>query len=296
MEKGSLLDLEASSEAALNPQTLSFQEFSSSGSAMAGSSAPQGGSRMGSQMGSQDLKPAQDTGGFSDPSAAAVPTGSAAFWTIAYYQPLFDVDTVQVLNRVKGSLLPRPRGAFFELIAANPDLYGPFWVATTLIFAMAITGNLASYFAFVQVLTPDGKLDPLAKKWQYDFSQLTVAGSVIYSYVTLLPLLFWLLLRYYEASKKLADVLCIYGYTMAIFIPVTVLCVLPSNLLRWLLVLLGGAISSIFLLSNFHAHLADCFPYGEGDAKKKTYSLLGLMLGFHIVLVFVFKVYFFHYG
>ena len=238
---------------------------------------------MGSQMGSQDLKPAQDTGGFSDPSAAAVPTGSAAFWTIAYYQPLFDVDTVQVLNRVKGSLLPRPRGAFFELIAANPDLYGPFWVATTLIFAMAITGNLASYFAFVQVLLPDGKPDPLAKKWQYDFSQarpssrlgyalgrphprpraprslppraaslpappqpyllaaqLTVAGSVIYSYVTLLPLLFWLLLRYYEASKKLADVLCIYGYTMAIFIPVTVLCVLPSNLLRWLLVLLGG--------------------------------------------------------
>ena len=71
-------------------------------------------------------------------------------------------------------------------------------------------------------------------------AQLTVAGSVIYSYVTLLPLLFWLLLRYYEASKKLADVLCIYGYTMAIFIPVTVLCVLPSNLLRWLLVLLGG--------------------------------------------------------
>jgi hypothetical protein len=296
MEKGSLLDLEASSEAALNPQTLSFQEFSSSGSALASSSAPQDGSRMGSQMGSQALKPAQDTGGFSDPSAAAVPTGSAAFWTITYYQPLFDVDTVQVLNRVKGSLLPRPRGAFFELIAANPDLYGPFWVATTLIFAMAITGNLASYLAFVpSTMAPYGTVDK-PSRWQYDFSQLTVAGSVIYSYVTLLPLLFWLLLRYYEASKKLADVLCIYGYTMAVFVPISVLCVLPSNLLRWLLVLLGGAISSIFLLSNFHAHLADCFPYGEGDAKKKTYSLLGLMLGFHIVLVFVFKVYFFHYG
>ena len=67
------------------------------------------------------------------------------------------------------------------------------------------------------------------------------------------------------------------------------------NLLRWLLVLLGGAVSSIFLLSNFHAHLADCFPYGEGDAKKKTYSLLGLMLLFHIILVFMFKVSFFKY-
>ena len=62
------------------------------------------------------------------------------------------------------------------------------------------------------------------------------------------------------------------------------------------LIFVGGAVSGVFLLSNFHAHLADCFPYGEGDAKKKTYSLLGLMLGFHVVLVFVFKVYFFHYG
>lgn len=289
MEKGSLLDLEASSEAALNPQTLSFQEFSSSGSAVpSASSAPQTSSRIGNQMTSEPLKPATDAGGFSDPSAAPVPSGAGAFWTITYYQPLFDVDTVQVLNRIKGSLLPRPRGAFFELIAANPDLYGPFWIATTLIFAMAITGNLASYFAFVAT-----DKNP---KWTYDFSQLTFAGTVIYSYVTLLPLIFWLLLRYYEASKKLADVLCIYGYTMAIFVPISILCVLPSNLLRWLVVLYGGVVSSIFLLSNFHAHLADCFPYGEGDAKKKTYSLLGLMLLFHVVLVFMFKVQFFHYA
>ena len=82
-------------------------------------------------MTSEPLKPATDAGGFSDPSAAPVPSGAGAFWTITYYQPLFDVDTVQVLNRIKGSLLPRPRGAFFELIAANPDLYGPFWIATT---------------------------------------------------------------------------------------------------------------------------------------------------------------------
>ena len=150
---------------------------------------------------------------------------------------------------------------------------------------MAITGNLASYLAFVATDTN--------KKWTYDFSQLTLAGTVIYSYVTLLPLLFWLLLRYYEASKKLVDVLCIYGYTMSIFVPISILCVIPSNVLRWLLVLLGGAVSSIFLLSNFHAHLADCFPYGEGDAKRKMYVMLGTMAAFHAVLLMLFKFYFF---
>ena len=90
--------------------------------------------------------------------------------------------------------------------------------------------------------------------------------------------------------------LCIYGYTLSIFVPISVLCVIPSNLLRWLLVLIGGAISAIFLLSNFHAHLADCFPYGEGDAKRKTMTLLGSMGVFHVVLILVIKFYFFSYA
>ena len=57
--------------------------------------------------------------------------------------------------------------------------------------------------------------------------------------------------------------------------------------------LIGGAISAIFLLSNFHAHLTDCFPYGEGDAKRKMYLLLGSMTAFHVVLLALFKIYFF---
>jgi len=180
--------------------------------------------------------------------------GSSGFWTLRYYQPLFDIDTIQVLNRIKGSLLPRPRGVFFDLISANPDLWGPFWIATTLIFAMAVTGNLSSYYAYTG---PAGG-------WTYNFNQLTLAGSVIYSYVTLLPLLLWAALRYYEAQKRLVDIICIYGYTLGVFVPVSILCVLPSEPLRWLLVLAGGGVSALFLLSNFHAHLSDCFPYGEG--------------------------------
>ena len=228
--------------------------------------------------------------GFEDPSAGARASSAApgGFWSIKYYQPLFDVDTLQVLNRIKGSLLPRPKGAFFELVAANPDLYGPLWISTTLIFAMAMTGNLASYISF--------KATAAHPRWTYNFNQLTLAGSVVYSYVTILPLLFWMLLRYYEASKRLVDVLCIYGYTLSVFIPISILCVIPNNPLRWLLVLVGGGVSAIFLLSNFHAHLADCFPYGEGDAKRKMYLLLGAMGAFHVVLLVLFKTYFFHYA
>lgn len=271
----------------MDPGSLSFQDFSVSSSSGGGGGPPSGSGSMGSSMlkPGQVLQPASVS--FDDGSgSSARASGPSGFWSIKYYQPLFDVDTLQVLNRIKGSLLPRPKGAFFDLISANPDLYGPFWISTTLIFVMAMTGNLASYIAFVPTAAHP--------KWMYNFNQLTLAGTVVYSYVTLLPLLFWMLLRYYEASKKLVDVLCIYGYTLSAFVPVSILCVLPSNLLRWLLVLLGGGVSAIFLLSNFHAHLADCFPYGEGDAKRKMYLLLGSMGAFHVILVIIFKIYFFH--
>ena len=264
----------------MNPGQLSFQNFSSGPSSS--SATPQGSSKIGSSMQQMGGGGGGPTGFESEPQAAA---GSGSFWSISYYQPLFDVDTLQVLSRVKGALLPRPKGAFFELITANPDLYGPFWISTTLVFAMAMTGNLASYVNFVET--------PGRKEWTYDFSLLTLAGSVVYLYVTLLPMLFWMLLRYWEASKKLVDVLCIYGYTLVIFIPISILCVVPSNILRWLLVLIGGLVSAVFLLSNFHAHMADCFPYGEGDAKRKMYMMLGMMGLFHAILVMLFKFYFF---
>ena len=188
----------ASAQTQLNPQTLSFQDFSASGGQCQASAAANSGA-----IGSSMLKPQQMSGaGLADESGQGGNTGggSGGFWTLKYYQPLFDVDTVQVLSRIKGSLLPRPRGAFFELISANPDLYGPFWIATTLIFAMAMTGNLASYIAWYNHVSAEGEAKV---PWTYDVNQLTLAGCVVYSYVTLLPLLLWLLLRYYGTSRLL---------------------------------------------------------------------------------------------
>ncbi|XP_055457474.1 protein YIPF2 isoform X2 [Psammomys obesus] len=47
------------------------------------------------------------------------------FWTFDYYQSFFDVDTSQVLDRIKGSLLPHPGHNFVRHHLRNrPDLYG----------------------------------------------------------------------------------------------------------------------------------------------------------------------------
>jgi hypothetical protein len=50
---------------------------------------------------------------------------------------------------------------------------GPFWITTTLIFAMGMTGNLATYLASAE------------DEWVYDFTKVTFAASLLYNYVTL---------------------------------------------------------------------------------------------------------------
>ncbi|KAJ6657718.1 hypothetical protein lerEdw1_002219 [Lerista edwardsae] len=70
----------------------------------------------------------------------------SSFWTFEYYQALFDVDTYQVLDRIKGSLLPLPGKNFvWHHLRNNPDMYGPFWICATLVFTLAFSGNLSNF-------------------------------------------------------------------------------------------------------------------------------------------------------
>lgn len=92
-------------------------------------------------------------------------------WQIEYYQKYFDVDTQQVIQRLIGSMIPRPNKSFFEsTIRQNPDLYGPFWVCVTFIVTVAISGNIVNYFHM-----PDAE-------FQIDFSKITLSAIVSLRY------------------------------------------------------------------------------------------------------------------
>eukprot|EP00002_Diphylleia_rotans_P018827 TRINITY_DN3645_c0_g1_i1.p1 TRINITY_DN3645_c0_g1~~TRINITY_DN3645_c0_g1_i1.p1 ORF type:complete len:225 (-),score=31.57 TRINITY_DN3645_c0_g1_i1:19-693(-) len=69
------------------------------------------------------------------------------FWQLAYYQLFFNVDTEDVLWRILHSMIPYS-DRFYQSIERNPDLYGPFWISTTLIFAIGVAGNFGSYLAW----------------------------------------------------------------------------------------------------------------------------------------------------
>uniref|UniRef100_A0A8W8M1Y6 Protein YIPF n=1 Tax=Magallana gigas TaxID=29159 RepID=A0A8W8M1Y6_MAGGI len=142
-------------------------------------------------------------------------TGSPSFWTFEYYQQFFDVETKQVLRRIAGSMVPSPWSNYLQTtIRPNPDLYGPFWICTTLVFTTAIAGNMASY------LSVEGK----DFTWKYDFHKVTFAATAIFSYWWLLPailfgFLWW---RGSKANYTFLEILCIYGYSLSIYIPISV--------------------------------------------------------------------------
>jgi hypothetical protein len=68
-------------------------------------------------------------------------------WTLSFYAQFFDVDTSSVLSRCWAALYPRAN--FLDVLEGNPDLYGPFWIATTVVFILFLGGTISQYLAKV---------------------------------------------------------------------------------------------------------------------------------------------------
>ena len=85
------------------------------------------------------------SGGFLPQPAAAPSSGSGKrfLWTLSFYAQFFDVDTSTVLHRCKSAIYPRAN--FLDVMDGNPDLYGPFWIATTVVVILFLTGTISQY-------------------------------------------------------------------------------------------------------------------------------------------------------
>jgi hypothetical protein len=80
-------------------------------------------------------------------------------WLISFMHQFFQVKTSEVIQRIMHSLVPfNPK--LLEISQNNPDVYGPFWIYTTLIFVLAASGALTKFLngnptlAFFQNFVP----------------------------------------------------------------------------------------------------------------------------------------------
>uniref|UniRef100_A0A3B5MLT5 Protein YIPF n=1 Tax=Xiphophorus couchianus TaxID=32473 RepID=A0A3B5MLT5_9TELE len=183
---------------------------------------------------------------------------NAPFWTFEYYQKFFDIETHHVKERILGSLLPWPGKNFIQVhLRKNPDLYGPFWICTTLVFAIAISGNLSTFLRYF------GNSN---YKYTAEFGKVSIASTAIFSYAWLVPLGLWGLLLWRSnkilnlVSYSFMEIVCVYGYSLAVYIPAVVLWIPHVEWLRWLSIVVALCLSSSVLVMTFWPALRDDHP------------------------------------
>lgn len=209
-----------------------------------------------------------------------------SFWTLEYYQQFFDVDTKEVVERILASITPRNTNHFKNITKQKPDLYGPFWISITLIFTIAVSGNVANYLQHASN----------HYHWKYDFHLVSYAATAICVYVTLIPLALWGLLKWSSDITDLdgledgttpttTELICVYGYSLFIYIPVSILWTIQVNWLQWLLVISAPLLSGSVLLLTLMPALR--------LSRHKLVLIIGIITC-HWLLAAGFMLYFFH--
>jgi len=203
-----------------------------------------------------------------------------SFWTFEYYQQFFEVDTMDVVRRLMGSMVPRPGANYLQTtIRPNPDLYGPLWVAITLVFTTGVCGNASNFIA--NLMNPD-------VPYHFSFKKVTLAATVIFCYWLLLPLalrlVFWW--RQSRSNVTFLESICVYGYSLAVYIPINILWLVPVGWLQALLVIMGMVMSGSVLVLTF-------WPTIREDDKKVAFAFAAAIFLFHGLLALGFLLYFF---
>jgi len=203
------------------------------------------------------------------------PSGIFSCFTVEFYQPYFDVTTDDVKYRILSTIDPR-NNEFFERIQGKPDIYGPFWIYTTLIFTLAASANFSNFI----IATYN------SYTFQSRFDFVPAATGIIYGFGIIVPIVFTFMLRLNGSKVNYIDTLCIYGYSTFIIIPALILSIIPITVLQWIVLMVAMSFSTWFLLNNYSHEL-------KKYVGNQRYILLGIIGGSQVVLFLVFRLKFF---
>merc|ERR1712194_175351 len=190
------------------------------------------------------------------------------------------VSTEDVIRRIKAAGIPKPDASRESIMEfrTKPDLWGPFWICTTLVIFLSATGNLG------QVLASDTRVET-------DWELVTLAACMMYGALFGVPFLTWLL--HWAAGQKataedanMRSVMCAYGYSFVFLVPASVLMLLPSAIFRWIVCAAGCAVSCIFVKNHLWGDLAL-------TDQKMRYAMMAILFGAHVTIYLCYRLYFF---
>ncbi|KAJ8900838.1 hypothetical protein NDN08_000137 [Rhodosorus marinus] len=161
-------------------------------------------------------------------------TGS--WWGINSYAKHFNVSYGLVKDRLLCSLLPW-KGDFISE-GNGPDLYGPLWVAVTMVISISITSEIQQ-----RILSINGAVDTTSVQ----FHHLILAFVIVMGYVFLGSTAVWAIRRYYGIGCELVYTTCVYGYSLMPLVIAKFISITPVWVFNLVVVIVGWTISAFFL-------------------------------------------------
>lgn len=174
--------------------------------------------------------------GYTKTSQDKKPASACSLFTIDYWKEYFDVTEEEVVTKVKTCLNPT-NSQFEQLIENKVDLYGPFWISTSLIFAMIVVPKLWSVLFFSSV--------------SFDVSKIGFAFTLIYGGLAAFTFVFYGMSKFMGTPAPLFKTAAIYGYGYSIFLLASFACILQLGFLKFIFTMGAGFHSMLFLLRNF---------------------------------------------
>jgi hypothetical protein len=194
------------------------------------------------------------------------------FCCFTIFKKYFQITSEDFILRLLNSLIPF-NNKFQNLIKDRPDLYGPIWIYSSLILIISATGSLTR--------TLQGHNN---KNFFQEF--VPIAGVVIYGVGFGLPLFITFLMKIFGASLNFIPVICTYGYSFSIFLPISIICVVQVDLLQWVALIYAVFSSTSLLVVNYYKQM------GEFSRSKKMLIICSVLIA-QLGLLLLFKLYFF---
>lgn len=217
-------------------------------------------------------------------------------FSVETYKVFFNVDTADVKDRMKSVITHfNVEGHFKDEVlqrnGSGPDLYGPWWISTSLVFVVAVTSNLSMY------MHSDSSAD-----FAYDINHLAHAMTVLYSFVFILPIFLYMAFQCLSIQNfPLLDLVCLYGYSLVPFIPAALLCSIPYEFVIWIALMSASIVSLIFVLRNLIKPIMNDNNISVGNGaisgvlRHKEAPIVGCVIGCQVIFLIVLKFYFYHH-
>ena len=194
------------------------------------------------------------------------------FCCFVIFKKYFQITSNDFILRFINSFIPFNH-KFGNLIQNNPDLYGPIWIYTSLILLISATGSLTR--------TLQGHNN---KNFFQEF--IPIAGTTVYSVGFGLPILITFLMKLFGVKLGFVHVICTYGYSFSIFLPISIICVIQINAVQWIALIYAVFSSTSLLVVNYHKLMGEF-------SKNRKYIIIIIVLLAQLGLLLFFKLYFF---